>query len=88
MLGVGLPGHWLIREAPGLILVLAYFIALPIGLARKGYFKRYYDKMGPPRYYVGMTLFLTMMLMPIKMYCRWLFNLKYFVHIQEFFFNI
>jgi len=29
-----------------------------------------------------------MMLMPIKMYLRWLFNLKYIVHIQEFFFNI
>ena len=63
-------------------------IALPILMARKGYFKKYYDKMGPPRYYIGMTLFLTMMLMPIKMYCRWLFNLKYFVHIQEFFLNI
>jgi hypothetical protein len=29
-----------------------------------------------------------MMLLPIKMYCRWLFNLKYFIHIQEYFFNI
>jgi len=44
--------------------------------------------MGATRYLVGMTLFLVMMLLPIKMYCRWLFNLKYFVHIQEFFFNI
>jgi hypothetical protein len=87
-LGVGLPGHWLIREAPGLILVLLYFIALPIGLARVKYFKHYYDKMGPSRYYIGITLFLTMMMMPIKMYFRWVFNLKYFVHIQEFFLNI
>ena len=60
---------------------------LPIGLARNGYFKKYYDKMGPPRYYIGISLFLTMMIMPIKMYCRWMFNLKYFVHIQEFFLN-
>jgi hypothetical protein len=44
--------------------------------------------MGPARYYVGITLFLFMMLLPIKMYCRWLFNLKYFVHVQEYFFNI
>ena len=29
-----------------------------------------------------------MMLLPIKMYFRWLFNLKYFIHIQEFFFNV
>jgi len=26
--------------------------------------------------------------MPIKMYLRWLLNLKYFVHIQEFFLNL
>ena len=41
-----------------------------------------------PRFYTGMMLILTMMLLPIKMFCRWGFNLKYFVHIQEFFFNI
>jgi len=29
-----------------------------------------------------------MALMPIKMVLRWLFNLKYLVHIQEIFFNI
>jgi hypothetical protein len=36
----------------------------------------------------GVTLLLVMLLLPIKMYCRWLFNLKYFIHIQEYFFNI
>ena len=88
LLGVGLPGHWLIREAPGLILMGLYIFVLPVALARVKFVKNYYDKMGPARYYTGMTLFLVMMLMPIKMYCRWIFNLKYFVHIQEFFFNI
>jgi len=29
-----------------------------------------------------------MMALPIKMLCRWLFNLKYIVAIGEFFFNI
>ncbi len=88
LFGMGLPGHWLIRELPGLLLVGAYFFVLPLVLVKTKYFGRFYEKMGAPRYAVGMTLFLTMMLMPIKMYCRWLFNLKYFVHIQEFFFNI
>ncbi|MDX1643924.1 MAG: hypothetical protein R3244_06140 [Thermoanaerobaculia bacterium] len=88
LLGVGLPNHWLVREAPGLLLVGLYFFALPVWLAKTRWFERYYEKMGPARYYLGMTLFLTMMIMPIKMYCRWMFNLKYFVHIQEFFFNI
>ena len=29
-----------------------------------------------------------MMALPAKMLMRWLFNLKYIVHIGEFFFNI
>jgi len=44
--------------------------------------------MGPPRYYVGAYLFLMMASLPIKMVLRWLFNLKYIVHIQEIFFNV
>lgn len=88
MLGVGLPGHWLPREIFGIVLVGAYLFVLPVALSKLKYFKHYYDKMGPSRYYVGMSLFLIMMLLPIKMYCRWLFNLKYFIHIQEFFLNL
>ena len=34
------------------------------------------------------VLFLVMMALPIKMVLRWLFNLKYIVHIGELFFNI
>ena len=85
-LAMPLPKLWLIREAPGIILVLAY-LGLPPLLAM-GPFRRFYLKMGPPRYYVGTFLFLFMMALPIKMVLRWLFNLKYLVHIQEIFFNI
>jgi len=88
MLNSGLPGNWFLRELPGILLVAFYFFALPVLLSRTKWFRKYYERMGPARYYVGVTLFLFMMLLPIKMYCRWLFNLKYFVHIQEYFFNI
>ncbi len=88
MLGVGLPGHWFIREIWGILFTGFYFLALPVLLIKSKYIDRFYQEMGPTRYYVGMTLFLTMMLMPIKMYFRWFFNLKYFVHIQEFFLNL
>jgi hypothetical protein len=88
LLGTGLPGNWFVRELPGILLMAFYFFALPVLLRRTRWFRKYYEKMGPARYYVGVTLFLVMMLMPIKMYLRWLFNLKYFVHIQEYFFNI
>ncbi len=86
MLSMPLPKLWLIREAPGLIVVLAY-LGLPVALAL-GPFRRFLLKMGPARYYVGAYLFLTMMSLPIKMVLRWLFNLKYLVHIQELFLNI
>ncbi len=86
LLAMPLPKLWLIRELPGILLVLAY-IALPPLLAM-GPFRRFYLKMGAPRYYVGSMLFLIMMALPIKMVLRWLFNLKYIVHIQEIFFNI
>jgi hypothetical protein len=86
LLAMPLPKLWLIRELPGLILVLAY-VALPPLLAM-GPFRRFYLKMGAPRYYVGAMLFLIMLSLPIKMVLRWLFNLKYIVNIQEIFFNI
>jgi hypothetical protein len=88
LLGSGLPANWFLRELPGILLIAFYFFGLPVILAKTRWFRRYFEKMGPARYYVGVTLFLFMMLLPIKMYFRWLFNLKYFVHIQEYFFNI
>jgi hypothetical protein len=70
----------------GLGVVAAYFGLAPAMAI--GPFRRFYLKMGGPRYYVGAFLFLFMMSLPIKMVLRWLFNLKYLVHIQEIFFNI
>jgi cytochrome b/b6/petD-like protein len=87
LLRTGMPSFWLIRELPGIVLVLFYVFALPVILS-KNLFKSYYEKLGPPRYYVAAFLFLSMMSLPIKMLSRWLFNLKYIVNIGEYFFNI
>ena len=86
-LGVGLPKLWLVREAPGILLVLAYVLVPPALLAR-GPLKKVYKKLGAVRYSVFMILALMMLSLPIKMYLRWAFNLKYLVAIPEFFFNI
>jgi hypothetical protein len=83
----GLPGNWFVREIFGIILVLGYVFVLPVVLA-KTVFRSYYEKMGGPRFYVGAFLFLMMMSLPIKMLLRWIFDLKYIVAINEFFFNI
>jgi len=85
-LGMPLPKLWPIRELPGIALVVGYLSLPPILAARP--FRRFYLKMGPARYYVGSFLFLIMLALPFKMILRWLFNLKYIVHIGELFFNI
>jgi hypothetical protein len=86
LLHMPLPRLWVIREIFGLGIVVGYLGLPPVMAA--GPFRRFYLKMGGPRYYVGAFLFLFMMSLPIKMVLRWLFNLKYIVHIQEIFFNI
>jgi hypothetical protein len=87
MLGGKLPSHYLVREAPGIVLLLGYFAVLPWILA-KTYFRKMSEEMGSARYGVLMMLLLVMGLVPIKMVLRWVFNLKYFVKITELFFNI
>ena len=85
--GRALPEHWFVREIFGLLLVAGYIGVLPVALAKKGLTK-YYEMLGPTRYYVSVLLFLMMLSLPIKMLSRWVFNLKYIVSIPEFFFNI
>ncbi len=94
MLNVGLPTqdshgdfYYLVREAPGLILVAAYFILTP-WILKNTVFAKMYAQMGMARYAVFMVLFTWMALIPIKMLLRWLLNLKYIVAITEWFFNI
>jgi hypothetical protein len=86
-LRTGYPSAWILRELPGILLVLFYVFALPVVLA-KSVFKRYYEKLGAARFYVTVFLFLSMMSLPVKMLARWIFNLKYIVAIPEIFFNI
>ena len=86
-LGMALPANWFIREIFGIGLTLFYVAVLPVVLAKKGLVK-YYEKLGPARYYVAVMLFLMMLSLPVKMLMRWVFNLKYIVSIPEFFLNI
>jgi hypothetical protein len=77
----------LIRESPGIILVLAYFLLLPPLLART-IFRNFFIRMGFIRYMTMIIILLFMASLPIKMVLRWTINLKYIVSIPEFFFNI
>src|SRR5215813_12708268 len=82
-----MPSFWLFREFVGLALVGFYVAVLPLVLS-KTLLRRFYEKMGPPRYLIGVSLALMMLSLPIKMYLRWIFNLKYIVAIPEIAFNI
>jgi len=77
----------LVREAPGLILVALYMLALPPLLAAT-VMRKFFVKMGFFRFFMLVTLIQFMASLPIKMVLRWVLNLKYIVAIPEYFFNI
>jgi len=87
LLKQGLPSQWWLREIVGFVIVAVYTFVLPVVLA-KTVLNRFYVRMGPARFYIGALLFLSMVALPLKMYMRWLFNLKYIIAIPEAFFNI
>ena len=82
-------GYIVLRELPGLVLLGSYFLVLPGALARLS--KAVRDAPGPlgtlRATLITMWLLLLMALLPLKMICRWLFNMNYFVSIPECFFN-
>ena len=87
MFSTGLPANIMLREFMGFLVVFAYMFVFPILLA-KTWLKDLFEKIGPIRYTTLMLLGLSMFSLPIKMYLRWFFNLKYIIAIPEWFFNI
>ncbi|MDZ4241817.1 MAG: hypothetical protein U1D99_03230, partial [Candidatus Omnitrophota bacterium] len=87
LLNRGLPDNILLREAGGFLLLGGYFLVLPALLA-KTFFKTIYDRLGPVKYTIFTVLLLMSAGLPIKMFLRWAFNIKYLIAIPEFFFNI
>ena len=83
-----MPNFWLFREIFGLALVRllrrrAAAAALEDAAAAAS--SRRWTRRATC---IGVSLGLMMMSLPIKMYLRWIFNLKYIVSIPEFAFNI
>ena len=85
--GQGIELLWIIvRESPGIVLVLGYFLLLP-PLMAVTIFKKFFVRMGFVRYMVMANLLLFMASLPIKMVLRWTCNLKYVIAIPEYFLN-
>ena len=87
MLNSPLPKNPLVREAPGIVALLGFFLVLP-ALLGKTLLKGMVQEMGFARYNVFMHLMLWFALVPVKMLLRWTINLKYIVGIPEWFFNV
>ena len=77
----------LLRESIGFLVVGLYMFVLPVMLA-KTYLKDMFKNYGPVKYTFLMLFGLSMLSLPIKMYLRWLFNLKYIVYLPDWYFNI
>ena len=84
--GQAMPREWWLREWPGFAVILGYFTVLPaLGVVL---FKSTYQKLGFIRYSIIAMHAVVMLSLPIKMYLRWIFDLKYIVFIPDYFFNI
>ncbi len=86
-LSMALPTNPLLREAPGIVMTLAYLVFMPQLMAAT-MFRSFAYRMGFLRFMVFSNLVLMMAALPIKMVLRWVLNLKYIVAIPEYFFNI
>ena len=47
-------------------------------------FKNFYKTLGVVRYYIFMSLFAVMLLIPIKIFLRYVFDVKYILSLQIF----
>lgn len=87
LLNTGLPKNIFLREIFGIIFVGLYFVAT-IPLITKKWGRNYINRMGSIRYYIMVFLLLGMALLPLKMYLRWFFTLKYILAMPEFELNL
>lgn len=87
-LGKPMPGNILVREFLGVIVTVLYFVIPTYFMTVSKWGKNLLFKMGYIRFYVFVFLILTMTSLPIKMYLRWFFNLKYIIAMPEFELNL
>ncbi len=77
----------LLRELVGFVAIGVYLGVLPMVMAMT-VFKKFFLRMGFLRFMVFSNLVLMMAALPLKMVLRWAVNLKYFIAIPEWFFNV
>lgn len=81
------PSNIFIREIFGIIFLGLYFVA-SVPIITKLWGQKFLEKMGAIRYYILIFLVLSMSFLPLKMYLRWFFTLKYIMAMPEFELNV
>jgi hypothetical protein len=76
------PENVLLRELPGILIVLGYMTILPLAFAAT-VGKKLFRELGAIRFGVVVNLGLVMLALPLKMLFRWLVNLKYVVNTSD-----
>jgi hypothetical protein len=86
-LSMEMPSRWLLRESPGIALLLLYFALLPFVLPRvrasRGFCRRCHKALGARLYTVLLALFLVFLLVPLKMMSLWCFSIGQWITIPE-----
>ena len=81
-------GYAILRELPGILLVIGYLTILPPMLVVfSKFFRDLFIRMGFIRFMVLTNLLLMMLLLPLKMLSRWTVNLKYVISMPEYMLN-
>jgi hypothetical protein len=78
--------HWFKRELPGFCAAGAYFLVLPLVGAKV--FGKLYAQLGKWRYGIVACHLLVLLAVPIKIFLRLAFNLKYIIFVPEYFFDV
>jgi hypothetical protein len=68
---------WLLRELPAIAMLGAYFGISPLVIAKLN--KKFYEDLGLVRFGITVILLLALASLPMKMFLRLVFNLKYFL---------
>jgi hypothetical protein len=81
-----LPSNMFLREIPGMIFLFLYGFLGQLLLKKR--LQSLKESMGNARFYIFTFLVLMMIFLPLKMYLRWIFDLKYILSLPELELNI
>ena len=83
-----MPKNVVLRESLGIVLSALYLFGIPPLVARTSKGREVVKNIGRVRYYVLMGLAMFMLSLPVKMFLRWAFSLKYIIALPEWELNL